>query len=65
MARSSLFPGMTMVLARDMKESPIIDNRYGKSIPRGLANRITNIDSSGVGIQRATKGFDVSTTGTR
>jgi len=29
-------------------------------MPRGLANRITIIDSSGVGIQREIKGLDVS-----
>ena len=34
-------------------------------MPRGLAKRMTSIDSSGVGIQRAMNGFDVSTIGTR
>ena len=34
-------------------------------MPRGLANRIMTIDSSAVGIQRAVKGFEVSTVGTR
>jgi hypothetical protein len=34
-------------------------------MPRGLAKRITRIDSAGVGIQRAMNGFDVSTIGTR
>ena len=34
-------------------------------MPRGSAKRITSIDSSGVGIQRAMNGFEVSTTGTR
>jgi hypothetical protein len=34
-------------------------------MPRGLAKRMITIDSSAVGIQRATKGFDVSTVGTR
>ena len=48
-----------------MKLSWIIDSRYGKSMPRGLRKRITTIDSSGVGIQRAMNGFEVSTVGTR
>jgi len=65
MARSSLLPGTTMELGRDMKLSWIIESRYGKSMPRGLAKRMTSIDSSGVGIQRAMKGLDVSTIGTR
>ena len=34
-------------------------------MPRGLAKRMTTIDSSAVGIQRAMNGFDVSTIGTR
>ncbi len=34
-------------------------------MPRGFLNRITTTLSSGVGIQRAMKGFEVSTTGTR
>ena len=38
---------------------------YGKSMPCGSRKRMTTIDSSGVGIQRAMKGFDVSTVGTR
>ena len=43
----------------------IIDSRYGKSMPRGSLKRMMTIDSSGVGIQRATKGFEVSTVGMR
>src|SRR5262249_45382759 len=65
MARSILPPGQTMVLARDMKESCSMESRYGKSIPRGLEKWITSMDSSGVGMNRAMNGFDVSTTGTR
>ena len=34
-------------------------------MPRGSRNRITTIDSSGVGTHRATTGFDVSTVGMR
>ena len=34
-------------------------------MPRGLLKRITTIDSSGVGIQRAMNGLEVSTIGTR
>jgi hypothetical protein len=34
-------------------------------MPRGLAKRITIMDSSGVGIQREMNGLDVSTVGTR
>ena len=34
-------------------------------MPRGLSKRMTTIDSSGVGIQRAMNGFEVSTVGTR
>src|SRR5450631_2784286 len=64
-ARSSFDPWITIELARDMKLCGIIDSRYGKSMPRGFLSRITTIDSSGVGIQRAMKGFDVSTVGTR
>ena len=65
MAMSSLPPGMTIEFARLMKLLWIIESRYGKSIPCGLRKRMTTIDSSGVGIHRATKGFDVSTVGTR
>ena len=64
-ARSILPPGQTMVLARDMNESCNIDNRYGKSMPRGLEKWITRKDSSGVGMNRAMNGLEVSTTGTR
>src|ERR1700761_1597310 len=64
-ARSSFEPWITIELARDMKLFGIIDSKYGKSIPRGFLSRITTIDSSGVGIQRAMNGFDVSTVGTR
>src|SRR5580692_11307325 len=63
-ARSSFDPWITIELARDMKLFGIIDSRYGKSMPRGFFRRITTIDSSGVGIQRAMKGFEVSTVGT-
>ena len=65
MASGIFPPGTTMLFARDMNEPTIIDNRYGKSMPRGSANRITVRDSSGVGIQLAMNGLDVSTTGTR
>ena len=65
MARSSLSPAITMVLARDMNEPLVIDSRYGKAMPRGSAKRITSIDSSGVRIERAMNGLEVSTTGTR
>ena len=34
-------------------------------MPRGSRKRMTTIDLSAVGIQRAMKGFDVSTVGTR
>ena len=34
-------------------------------MPLGSRKRITTIDSSAVGIQRAMKGFEVSTVGTR
>ena len=42
-----------------------METRYEKSIPFGSLKRITTIDSSAVGIQRAMNGFDVSTVGTR
>jgi len=64
-ARSSFDPGITIEFARDMKLCGIIDSRYGKSMPRGFFRRITTIDSSGVGIQRAMNGFYVSTVGMR
>ena len=64
-AMSSFPPGMTIEFARDMKLSWIIDTSYGKSMPFGLRKRMTTIDSSGVGIQRAMNGLDVSTIGTR
>src|SRR5262249_41914892 len=64
-ARSILPPGQTMVLARDMNESCSIESKYGKSMPRGLEKWITRKDSSGVGMNRAMNGFEVSTTGTR
>jgi hypothetical protein len=50
MANSILPPGQTMMLGRDMKESWIIDNRYGKSMPLGLAKRITTKLSSAAGM---------------
>ena len=65
MAKSVFPPGTTMELARDMKDPAIMDDRYGKSIPRGFANLMTVMDSSAVGIERAVKGLDVSTMGTR
>src|SRR3954451_19025060 len=65
MARSSLLPGMTIEFARDMKLPCSMETRYEKLMPRGLLKRITTIDSSAVGIQRATNGFGVSTIGTR
>ena len=58
-------PGTTMVFARDMKESLIMLRRYWKSMPLGLAKRITTMLSSGDGMSRAMNGFDVSTIGTR
>src|ERR1700682_6189034 len=64
-ARSSFDPWITIELARDMKLFGIIDSRYGKSITRGFFSRITTIDWSCVGIQRAMNGFEVSTVGTR
>ena len=64
-ASSILPPGTTSVLARDMNESCSMLKRYWKSMPFGLAKRITARLSSAVGMVRATKGFDVSTTGTR
>ena len=54
-----------MELARDMKLVGIIDKRYGKSMPRGSRKRMMTIELVRVGIQRATKGLDVSTVGTR
>src|SRR5262249_17362228 len=42
-ARSSFDPGITIEFARDMKLCGIIDNRYGKSMPRGFFSRITTI----------------------
>ena len=65
MAISILPPGTTTVLARDMNESLIIDSRYGKSMPLGLAKRITTMLSSADGISRAMNGLLVSTVGTR
>ena len=63
---SSIFPpGTTIVLARDMNESLIMFIRYWKSMPFGLAKRITQRLSSADGMSRAMNGFDVSTTGTR
>ncbi len=47
MARSILPPGATMVFGRDMNESCSMVSRYGKSMPRGLAKRITRKLSSG------------------
>jgi hypothetical protein len=44
MARSIFPPGHTMVFGRDMKESCSMDNKYGKSMPRGFAKRITRND---------------------
>ena len=41
----------------------IIASKYEKSIPLEFRKRITTMDSSGVGIQRAIKGFEVSTVG--
>ena len=54
-----------MVLARLMKEALIMLSRYWKSMPLGLAKRITTMLSSGDGMSRAMKGLDVSTMGTR
>src|SRR5262252_627738 len=64
-ASSILPPGTTIVLARDMNESWTIDSRYGKSVPLGLAKRITHRLSDAAGMSRAMNGLDVSTTGTR
>jgi hypothetical protein len=63
-AKPILPPGMTKVLGRVIIELCNIDKRYGKSIPLGLAKRITTILSSGLGISLAIKGFEVSTVGT-
>ena len=60
-----LAAGTTMVFARDIHELLIMLSRYWKSMPLGLANRITQMLSSAVGMSRATKGLLVSTTGTR
>ena len=63
---SSIFPpGTTMMLGRDINESSRMDRNYGKSMPLGLANRMTRKLSSAVGMKRAMNGFDVSTVGTR
>ena len=40
-------------------------SRYGKSMPLGLAKRITTMLSSGAGMSRAMNGLQVSTHGTR
>ena len=64
-ASSILPPGTTMVLARDMNESCTMLSRYWKSMPFGLAKRITTRLSSGDGMSRATNGLLVSTQGTR
>src|SRR5262245_52422754 len=64
-ASSILPPGTTIVLARDMNESWTIDSRYGKSMPFGLAKRITHKLSEAAGMSRAMNGLEVSTTGTR
>ncbi len=58
-------PGQTMVFARDMYESCNMDNRYEKSMPFGLRNRMTSMLSSALGTSRAMNGLDVSTVGTR
>jgi hypothetical protein len=47
MASSILPPGTTMVLARLIHESWIMLSRYWKSMPLGLAKRITTMLSSG------------------
>jgi hypothetical protein len=54
-----------MMFGRDIHESCSIDSRYRKSIPCGLAKRITTMLSSTVGMSFAMNGFDVSTIGTR
>ena len=54
-----------MVLARLIHESWIMFSRYWKSMPLGLAKRITTMLSSALGMSRAMKGLLVSTTGTR
>ena len=64
-ARPILPPGTTMLLGRLIHESCSIDSRYGKSMPLGLAKRITTIDSSAVGMSLAMNGLLVSTVGTR
>ena len=64
-ASGILAPGQTIVFALDMKLSSRIESKQGKSTPRGSRNRIINILSSALGMWRAEKGFDVSTTGTR
>ncbi len=64
-ASSILPPGTTMVLARLIHESWIMLSRYWKSMPLGLAKRITTTLSSADGMSRAMKGLEVSTIGTR
>jgi hypothetical protein len=65
-ASSILPPGTTTVLARDMNESCTMFGRYGpKSMPFGLAKRMTTKLSSGAGMSRAMNGLLVSTQGTR
>jgi hypothetical protein len=58
-------PGQTMLLGRLIHEPCSIDSRYGKSMPLGLAKRITTIDSSALGMSLAMNGLLVSTVGTR
>ena len=64
-ARPIFPPGTTRLLGRDMNESCSMPSRYEKSMPFGLAKRITTRLSSALGMSLAMNGFEVSTVGTR
>ena len=67
MAKPIFPPGTTIELRRDMNESEIMASSEGKWMLNlcGSAKRMTTKLSSGVGMSRVMKGFDVSTVGTR
>src|SRR5437762_2151069 len=65
MARPICPPGTTILLGRLIHELCSTDSRYGKSMPLGLAKRITTSDSSALGTSLAMNGLLVSTVGTR